>query len=138
MFLTLLAVQVASTTTTCADGRSMQGADWACPTAVFFDSGKGDEIRSEWLQALDGVAQSVRARGGALQLDSYSDRSGPAAVNLRVAQERGAAVRQELVQRGIPAESITVVAHGEANPLVATEDGIREPQNRRVDITVLP
>ena len=31
---------------------------------------------------------------------------------------------------------MTVVSHGEARPLIATADGVREPQNRRVEICV--
>jgi outer membrane protein OmpA-like peptidoglycan-associated protein len=135
MFLTLLAIQAASTAA-CPDGRPVQDAGWSCPVAVFFDSGNSDQLRSEWLQVLDGVAQG--ASGRKVRLDSYSDRSGPARVNLRVSQQRAAAVLEAMVQRGVPAASITVVAHGEAEPLVPTPDGVREPQNRRVDITVLP
>jgi outer membrane protein OmpA-like peptidoglycan-associated protein len=134
MLLTLLAIEVASTAP-CGDGRPAQ-AGQTCPVAVFFDSGNAEQLRSEWLQVLDGLARG--AGGRRLKLDSYSDRSGPASTNLRVSQRRAAAVREAMVQRGIPEASITIVAHGEAEPLVPTPDGVREPQNRRVDITVLP
>jgi outer membrane protein OmpA-like peptidoglycan-associated protein len=33
---------------------------------------------------------------------------------------------------------MALVAHGEADPLVPTPDGVREPQNRRVDLTIVP
>jgi hypothetical protein len=42
----------------------------------------------------------------------------------------------ELVRQGVPADAIAVVGRGEANPLVATGDGVREPQNRRVEIVI--
>jgi outer membrane protein OmpA-like peptidoglycan-associated protein len=43
-------------------------------------------------------------------------------------------VREALVKAGIPAEQIGTAARGEAQPLVPTPDGEREPQNRRVEI----
>jgi OmpA-OmpF porin, OOP family len=36
----------------------------------------------------------------------------------------------------VPAQAITVIGRGESNPLVPTGDGVREPQNRRVEIVV--
>jgi len=38
------------------------------------------------------------------------------------------------VREGIAASEIVVVGRGESQPLVPTADGVREPQNRRVEI----
>ena len=46
----------------------------------------------------------------------------------------GKAVAADLVARGVSRSAITVQAYGESRPLVATADGVREPQNRRVEI----
>ena len=46
-------------------------------------------------------------------------------------------MKNALVQLGVPANQIAVLGKGEASPLVPTADGVREPQNRRVEI-VLP
>ena len=105
--------------------------------SIFFDSGNGAEIRSEWTAVLDQVAERLR-QGGNVQLDSYSDRSGPGAVNRRMAAQRAQAVRAALLQRGVIGDAIRTVAHGESDPVVPTPDGVREPQNRRVDLTLLP
>ena len=43
-----------------------------------------------------------------------------------------------LAGRGVPDGSITTEAFGESRPLVDTADGVREPQNRRVEITFGP
>ena len=37
-------------------------------------------------------------------------------------------------KEGVPAASIVVVGRGESQPLVPTADGVKEPQNRRVEI----
>ena len=49
---------------------------------------------------------------------------------------RANSVKAELVRQGVPADAVAVVGRGEANPLVATGDGVREPQNRRVEIVI--
>jgi len=43
-------------------------------------------------------------------------------------------VRDELVRNGVAAGGIGTTARGESQPLVPTADGVREPQNRRVEI----
>jgi len=64
----------------------------------------------------------------------HADRSGPDAYNLALSQRRGEAVAADLVARGVSRSAITVQVFGESRPLVATADGVRGPQNRRVEI----
>jgi OOP family OmpA-OmpF porin len=45
-------------------------------------------------------------------------------------------VKDALVRNGVPAASIAVVGRGESQPLVPTADGVREAQNRRVEIVM--
>jgi outer membrane protein OmpA-like peptidoglycan-associated protein len=49
---------------------------------------------------------------------------------------RANAVKEQLVREGIPVEQIVVVGRGETQPLVPTPDGVRESQNRRVEIVL--
>jgi len=72
-----------------------------------------------------------------VELTGHADRSGTPAYNQKLSEKRGAAVKNAMVQLGIPADQIIVIGKGEASPLVPTADGVREPQNRRVEI-VLP
>lgn len=64
----------------------------------------------------------------------HTDLSGSAAYNQGLSQRRADAVRAELVRLGLTGYDIQTVARGESDPLVATPDGVREPQNRRVQI----
>jgi outer membrane protein OmpA-like peptidoglycan-associated protein len=101
---------------------------------VFFDWGKG-EVRSDDAATLDKVAEAYRADPSArLQLSGHTDRSGNAATNRRTALNRAETIRAELEMRGIPRNAISVASFGEEQPLVPTEDGVREVQNRRVVI----
>lgn len=82
------------------------------------------------------------AEGGAIALRAHSDSAGSDEGNLRSSRQRGEAVRDYLVENGIAAERIAIVAFGEQNPLQpnARLDGTpNEPgraANRRVDLHV--
>jgi hypothetical protein len=49
---------------------------------------------------------------------------------------RANTVKDSLVRNGVPASAISVIGKGESQPLVQTADGVREPQNRRVEIVI--
>lgn len=66
----------------------------------------------------------------------HTDTTGSAAMNIELGLRRANAVRALLVDGGLPASSIEVTSHGEAELLVPTADGVFEPRNRRVEITV--
>jgi outer membrane protein OmpA-like peptidoglycan-associated protein len=57
-------------------------------------------------------------------------------LNFPLALRRAQTVRALLVAAGLDAGDVAVVSHGEAQPFVPTPDGIYEPRNRRVVITV--
>jgi outer membrane protein OmpA-like peptidoglycan-associated protein len=69
-------------------------------------------------------------------LTGHADRSGPTRYNQRLSERRAAAVKAELERLGVSAREIAVVGRGESQPLVATDDGVREPRNRRVEIVL--
>lgn len=106
------------------------------PFMVFFDWGKPD-TRGDDAATLDQAVAAYRAHPGArLQLSGYTDRSGSVATNRRAGLRRAEAVRNQLVERGVPIGAISIASHGEERPLVPTEDGVREVQNRRVEISI--
>lgn len=104
------------------------------PLMLFFDWGKPG-IRSDDAATLDRAAAAYQP-GTELRISGFADRSGSAATNVRASRLRAEMVRAELARRGVPNSAMSVAAFGEARPLVATEDGVREVQNRRVEIEV--
>jgi outer membrane protein OmpA-like peptidoglycan-associated protein len=70
------------------------------------------------------------ANAESITVDGNADRVGSAAANRRLSRRRAEAVRAALVRRGFPTDRITVRAFGEERPLVETEDGVAERQNR--------
>ncbi|MEM7680188.1 MAG: OmpA family protein, partial [Pseudomonadota bacterium] len=55
--------------------------------------------------------------------------------NQRLAIKRAQAVRDALINRGVAADLIATDAKGEMDLLVDTPDNVREPANRRVNIS---
>lgn len=110
-------------------------AQWgdAGPTLVFFDWGKG-ELSNDSKASLDKVVERYAASPRAMTIDGHSDKSGASAGNLASSRKRAMMVRDYLIAKGVPASAMTVRAYGETWPLIATEDGVREVQNRRVEI----
>jgi OOP family OmpA-OmpF porin len=97
------------------------------PYIVFFDWDKAD-ITPEAATILNN-AVSQYANCGA---------SGSAQYNVGLSQRRAANVRSYLSGRGVPDTRITTEAFGESQPRVPTADGVRELQNRRVEVTYGP
>ena len=110
-------------------------AQWgdAGPTLVFFDWGKS-ELSGDAKASLDKLAEYYRAAPRPMMIDGHSDRSGASASNLASSRHRAAIARDYLVEIGVPAAAMTVRAYGETWPIIATADGVREVQNRRVEI----
>jgi outer membrane protein OmpA-like peptidoglycan-associated protein len=71
-------------------------------------------------------------------LAGYADRSGSTQYNVGLSERRNGSVRSYLGGRGIADSAISSQAFGESNPRVPTADGVRELQNRRVEITYGP
>ena len=66
----------------------------------------------------------------------HTDTTGTPAKNVELGLRRANTVRALLVDAGLPESSIDVRSHGEGALLVKTADGVFEPRNRRVEITV--
>jgi len=105
---------------------------------VFFDWDSA-EITADAATILDNAVTAYANCGTAnVMLAGHTDRSGPASYNMKLAARRNDSVREYLVNHGIPAERITSEAFGETQPRVPTADGVRELQNRRVEVTYGP
>jgi OOP family OmpA-OmpF porin len=103
---------------------------------VFFDWDRSD-LSAQAQQTLQQVAGAYRQRGSArVVATGHADRSGPDDYNMALSLRRANTVKNALVRDGVPATAISVVGRGETQPLVQTADGVREPQNRRVEIVL--
>jgi outer membrane protein OmpA-like peptidoglycan-associated protein len=103
---------------------------------VFFDWDRSN-LSQQALNTIKQAAAAFKSKGSArITATGHTDTSGPEAYNMALSLRRANAVKDALVREGVPAQAITVIGRGESNPLVPTGDGVREPQNRRVEIVV--
>jgi OmpA-OmpF porin, OOP family len=102
---------------------------------VFFDWDRYN-LTPEAMQILEAAAAHFKA-GAPVQImvTGYTDLSGPPGYNLRLSQRRANAVAVALERLGVPRSDMVVTGRGMADPRVPTALGVREPQNRRVEIT---
>ncbi len=102
---------------------------------LYFDSGSA-AIRPKDVPLLDEASRLYRAgKPIVMTVTGGADTVGPAAVNLRLSEQRADNVLQGLVSRGIPVERFQVIAKGETDPAVPTATDVSEERNRRVEIT---
>lgn len=105
------------------------------PYIVFFDWDKYD-VTPEAASILDNAITNYQGCGNApVMVAGYTDTSGPADYNMTLSQRRADSVKAYFTGRGIPEDSIKTEAFGETHLRVQTGNNVREPQNRRVEIT---
>jgi OOP family OmpA-OmpF porin len=108
------------------------------PYIVFFDWDKSD-ITPEAAGILDNAISNYQnCNNASVMLAGHADRSGSASYNVGLSQRRADSVKAYMTGHGIPGGVIGTEAFGESQPRVATADGVRELQNRRVEVTYGP
>lgn len=86
---------------------------------------------------IDEVVAAVQSMGAtSLSVVGHADTVGSVDYNQGLSERRARRVGDALVQRGIPASSMVLAGRSELQPAVPTGDGVREPLNRRVEITL--
>jgi len=101
---------------------------------VFFDFNKSD-LTSQAKGIVDQAAANAGpAHVTQLTVTGHTDTVGSDAYNMRLSRRRAESVAAQLEKDGIASSEIEIVAKGKRDLLVPTADGVREPQNRRVQI----
>lgn len=108
------------------------------PYIVFFGWDESN-ITPEAATILDNAVSAYRNCGNAsVMLAGHTDTSGTMQYNEGLAMRRNSSVRDYLSGRGITGDRISSEAFGETQLRVPTADGVRELQNRRVEVTYGP
>jgi OOP family OmpA-OmpF porin len=71
-----------------------------------------------------------------IEVNGYTDTSGTPNYNQALSIRRAKSVEAQLIADGVPASAISIAGYGETHLLVPTGPGVREPQNRRVEIII--
>ena len=103
---------------------------------VFFDWDSA-KLNPQATNVVGQAAAAYKTKGGArITATGHTDTSGSETYNMALSLRRANAVKDALVQQGVPATAIAVVGRGEQGLLVQTGPNVREPQNRRVEIVI--
>jgi len=103
---------------------------------VFFDWDKAtltDRARQIIKEAAD---NSTKVQYTRIEVNGYTDTSGTKQYNQGLSVRRAQSVAAELVKDGVPRNAISIQGFGDTKLLVPTGPGVREPQNRRVEIII--
>ncbi len=103
---------------------------------VFFDWDKATLTPRAQQIIGEAAANSTKVQYTQIQVNGYTDTSGTPQYNQGLSIRRAQAVAAELVKDGVPKAAIAIQGFGETHLLVPTGPGVREPQNRRVEIII--
>ena len=98
-----------------------------------------DSLSPEAEQRLNELAQRLRAENANvyLEIQGYTDATGPESYNDELGQARAEAVRRYLNRQGVALNRMATISYGESEPVAPNETPEGRAQNRRVAIVVL-
>jgi len=103
---------------------------------VFFDWDRAELTDRAKAIVKEAADNSTRVQVTRIEVNGYTDTSGKPSYNQGLSVRRARAVASELVRDGVPQNAISVQGFGDTHLLVSTGPGVREPQNRRVEIVM--
>ncbi|MGH7154207.1 MAG: OmpA family protein, partial [Acetobacteraceae bacterium] len=103
---------------------------------VFFDWDKATLTDRARQIIHEAATNSTHVQFTQIEVNGYTDTSGTPKYNMGLSIRRANAVAAELVRDGVPRNVIAIRGFGETHLLVPTGPGVREPQNRRVEIII--
>jgi outer membrane protein OmpA-like peptidoglycan-associated protein len=103
---------------------------------VFFDWDKYNLTPRATEIIAEAASDAKTANVTTLDVSGFTDTTGTAEYNMALSQRRAEAVATQLESDGVPASAIEIHAFGMTHLLVPTGPGVREPQNRRVEIVL--
>ncbi len=101
---------------------------------VFFDWDKATLTMRARQIIREAADASTHVQVTRIEVNGYTDTSGTPQYNMGLSIRRASAVKAELIRDGVPPNVITTQGFGDTHLLVPTGPGVREPQNRRVEI----
>jgi outer membrane protein OmpA-like peptidoglycan-associated protein len=104
---------------------------------VFFDWDKATLTGRARQIIREAAESSTHAAYTRIEVNGYTDTSGTPKYNQGLSVRRAQVVAGELIRDGVPASAISIRGFGDTHLLVPTGPGVREPQNRRVEIVML-
>jgi outer membrane protein OmpA-like peptidoglycan-associated protein len=116
--------------------RTEKGLITKLKSDILFDTGQS-ELNPAAIQNLKKMSAIIKKYPeNVLTVRGYTDSTGSASVNKQLSEERAHAVRYQLVNGGVPAETVTATGMGPDNPIGDNKTQAGRSQNRRVEIEI--
>lgn len=116
--------------------RTEQGLITKLKSDILFDTGKSD-LKPQAQDNINQLAAIMKKYPeNVLTIRGYTDDTGASKVNNPLSQQRADAVRQQVINAGVPADTVTAVGMGSANPVDPAKTKEARAKNRRVEIEV--
>lgn len=104
---------------------------------VFYFEPTKSELTESSKAQVDELVQAIKKHEPAvIDIIGHTDREGDSDKNYELALQRAKEVEKFLLDQNVVLLRSNVVSYGEDDPIVATEDGVAEPKNRRVEVIV--
>jgi len=108
---------------------------WTYAAVVLFDF-DSDTIKSIANPMLDEAASILKKNPDLkVEIDGYTDSTGPAAYNMTLSERRAKAVIKYFVDKGVEAQRLTTKGFGVTNPAASNDTKEGRAKNRRVTLT---
>jgi outer membrane protein OmpA-like peptidoglycan-associated protein len=118
-------------------GAAMAAQPSAPQTFILYFEGSSASLTPASAKKVDDVRKAMSARRAPdVSIIGHTDRAGENTANEALGLTRAQVVRDMLAKEISAAVAVEVTSHGERNPLIPTKDGVAEPGNRRVELTI--
>lgn len=96
-----------------------------------------DEIAAESLPQIRSTARALKKYpNSTVRVAGYTDSLGDPNYNVDLSQRRAKAVAMQLVKDGVPAQNVSFIGYGAANPVASNKTKEGRAQNRRVELEI--
>ena len=104
---------------------------------ILYNLHESVELTPESKKMLDQIVKTIKEMKSVdTSVVGHTDTLGSVEYNYRLSKKRAQEVARLLVKKGVDPKNLEIDSHSEKNLLVPTADEIREPHNRRVEVTV--
>lgn len=104
---------------------------------VTFESGSADTLSTKSQREIDTIkTYLLTLPAPEIVVTGHTDRVGSIEDNDQLSRQRAQSVKRYIESTGLRTSSLVATGRGEREPLIDTADGVAEPRNRRVEISV--